>query len=167
MRPGTGPGPPPSPGRGIAPSTRRVPAHVGPRHGGSNQPRVSWRVCRELQPSGDQCRNATPAPSRAAVRTCCGVGPLLSRCHAVILSCCHTVTRPNTGHLAQDTSTHCKSLLTLIYNSALRAGAGRVLIGNISSVLTLHCVLWLLVCGGWCRPVLTGGFLAVSLPPAS
>ena len=29
-----------------------------------------------------------PAPSRAAVRTCCGVGPLLSRCHAVMLSGC-------------------------------------------------------------------------------
>ena len=31
---------------------------------------------------------ATSAPSRAAVRTCCGVGPLLSCCQAVILSGC-------------------------------------------------------------------------------
>ena len=87
---------------------------------------------------------------------------LWSGATAVMLSRCHTVTRPNTGHLAQDSAAHCKSLLTLIYNSALRAGVGRVLVGNISSVLTLHCVLWLLVCGGWCRRVLTGGFLAVS-----
>ena len=145
-----------------------MPAHVGPRHGGSNQPRVSWRVCRELQPSGDQCRNLRPLPSCSEDMLWSGATAVtLSCCHAVMLSYCHAVTRPNTGHLAQDTSTHCKSLLTLIYNSALRAGAGRVLIGNISSVLTLHCVLWLLVCGGWCRPVLTGGFLAVSLPPAS
>ena len=135
MRPGTGPGPPAAVWHRARARTRRVPAHVRLRHGGSNQPRVSWRVCRhrhggELQPSGDQCRNPRP---RAAVRTCCGVGPLLSRCQAV--------TRPNTGHLAQDSAAHCKSLLTLIYNSALRAGAGRVLVGNISSVLTLHCVL--------------------------
>ena len=166
MRPGTGPGPPPA-----AVSHR---AHGACRHTwGRDTAAVTSHVfpgacaenCSHLVTSVPTSR---PLPSCSEDMLWSGATAVtLSCCHTVILSCCQAVTRPNTGHLAQDTSTHCKSLLTLIYNSALRAGAGRVLIGNISSVLTLHCVLWLLVCGGWCRPVLTGGFLAVSLPPAS
>ena len=66
-----------------------MPAHVGPRHGGSNQPRVSWRVCRELQPSGDQCRNLRPLPSCSEDMLWSGATAVtLSCCHAVILSCC-------------------------------------------------------------------------------
>ena len=66
-----------------------MPAHVGPRHGGSNQPRVSWRVCRELQPSGDQCRNLRPLPRCSEDMLWSGAtAVMLSRCHAVILSGC-------------------------------------------------------------------------------